>query len=118
MAKTSPRQAPAARRLRHLARLWAPVSARPRLLLSVAVGLLAGLLLSLADTGGLLPRPVTRLIVAWNAGAWLYLALAGWMMVAATPSQIGGFLMALRLRGETVEEITAAARVMRGRPTA
>lgn len=89
MAKTSPRQAPAARRLRHLARLWAPVSARPRLLLSVAVGLLAGLLLSLADTGGLLPRPVTRLVVAWNAGAWLYLALAGWMMVAATPSQIG-----------------------------
>ncbi|GAB3115681.1 anthranilate phosphoribosyltransferase [Novispirillum itersonii] len=33
----------------------------------------------------------------------------------ATPSQIGGFLMALRLRGETVEEITAAARVMRGK---
>ncbi len=31
----------------------------------------------------------------------------------ATPSQIGGFLMALRARGETVVEITAAARVMR-----
>ena len=26
----------------------------------------------------------------------------------ATPSQMGGFLMALRVRGETVEEITGA----------
>ena len=31
----------------------------------------------------------------------------------ATPSQMGGFLMALRVRGETVEEITGAARIMR-----
>jgi len=31
----------------------------------------------------------------------------------ATPSQIGGFLMALRTRGETVDEFTAAAAVMR-----
>jgi anthranilate phosphoribosyltransferase len=31
----------------------------------------------------------------------------------ATPSQMGGFLMALRVRGETVEEITGAVTVMR-----
>ncbi len=31
----------------------------------------------------------------------------------ATPSQIAGFLMALRVRGETVEEITGAVTVMR-----
>lgn len=34
---------------------------------------------------------------------------------AATPSQIGGFLMALRTRGETVDEITGAAGAMRAR---
>lgn len=31
----------------------------------------------------------------------------------ATPAQMGGFLMALRVRGETVEEITGAVRAMR-----
>lgn len=35
------------------------------------------------------------------------------MSGAATPAQIGGFLMALRVRGETVEEITGAVEVMR-----
>ena len=33
----------------------------------------------------------------------------------ATPSQIGGFLMALRTRGEVVEEYAAAAAVMRAK---
>lgn len=35
------------------------------------------------------------------------------MSGAATPSQIGGLLMALRVRGETVDEITAAVEIMR-----
>ena len=32
-----------------------------------------------------------------------------------TPSQMGGFLMALRVRGETVEEITGAVAAMRAK---
>lgn len=35
----------------------------------------------------------------------------------ATPAQIGGFLIALRMKGETVEEIAAAAGVMRSLAT-
>ena len=35
------------------------------------------------------------------------------MTGAATPAQIGGFLIGLRMKGETVEEIAAAAEVMR-----
>jgi anthranilate phosphoribosyltransferase len=34
---------------------------------------------------------------------------------AATPAQMGGFLMALRVRGETVDEYAAAASVMRAK---
>ena len=34
---------------------------------------------------------------------------------AATPAQIGGLLMAMRVRGETVEEMAAATRAMRAR---
>src|SRR4030042_2834782 len=36
----------------------------------------------------------------------------------ATDAQIGAFLAALRMKGETVEEITGAARIMRRKATA
>src|SRR5947208_8262504 len=36
----------------------------------------------------------------------------------ATPSQMGAFLMPLRVRGESVDEITGAARIMRAKALA
>jgi len=48
-------------------------------------------------------------LTAEQAGAAFTIMMDG----DATPTQIGGFLMGLRVRGETVDEITAGARVMR-----
>lgn len=42
-------------------------------------------------------------------------AFATFFEGTATPAQMGGFLMALRTRGETVDEIAAAAAVMRAK---
>lgn len=49
----------------------------PRLLISLAIGAAAAF--ALPEDG--YTRGVTRWILAWNAGAWLYLLLTGWMMV-------------------------------------
>ena len=35
----------------------------------------------------------------------------------ATPAQIAAFITALRMKGETVEEVTGAARIMRQKAT-
>ena len=43
----------------------------------------------------------------------MHAVMRAMMQGEATPAQIGGLLVALRLKGESVAEITAAARVMR-----
>ncbi len=48
----------------------------------------------------------------------MYGVMRAIMTGAATPAQIGGLLIGLRMKGETVDEITAAARVMRELATA
>jgi anthranilate phosphoribosyltransferase len=63
-----------------------------------------------------------RLIQKVSTGATLEsseirTALEIMMSGIATPAQMGAFLMALRVRGETVEEITGAAQLMRAKMT-
>jgi anthranilate phosphoribosyltransferase len=47
------------------------------------------------------------------SGEDMYDVMQRIMTGQATPAQIGGFLVGLRMKGETVDEITAAAQVMR-----
>jgi uncharacterized membrane protein len=54
--------------------LLAGLRARPQLLGSITLGVVAGTL-SPGDW-----HVVTRCLVGWNVGVWLYLALIGWMM--------------------------------------
>jgi anthranilate phosphoribosyltransferase len=65
----------------------------------------------MTDLKPLIAAACTRPLTRAEAEAAFSLLFAG----EATPAQIGGFLMALRTRGETVEEYAAAAAVMRAR---
>lgn len=64
---------------RHRSLLIRQIRARPRLIISLLVGVLVFFLLP----ESLGHRTITRLIVAWNAGACLYLALVTQMMFKA-----------------------------------
>jgi len=67
--------------------------------------------MTLTDLKPLIAAAADRTLSRAEAEAAFDLLFAG----NATPAQMGGFLMALRTRGETVEEYTAAAAVMRAR---
>ena len=67
------------------------IKARPRLLLSAVVGILTVLVLQRVSD---LPR-IACIIVGWNAGACLYLALAGRMIVSSSHE---------RMRARALEE--------------
>ena len=53
---------------------------RPRLFIVFAIGVLTGLLLPT----GIASQPISRWLIAWNVGAWLYVALAAVMMVRSS----------------------------------
>ena len=50
---------------------------RPRLFIVAALGVLTGLFLP----HGIASQPISRWLIAWNVGAWLYVALAAQMMI-------------------------------------
>ena len=53
---------------------------RPRLFIVAVIGVLTGLLLP----HGIASQPISRWLIAWNVGAWLYVALAAVMMVRSS----------------------------------
>jgi len=61
---------------------WRIVRARPRLFGCLFLAIVIGLVQP-SDW-----RPVTRLLLAWNAGIWAYLISASWMMFSATQESI------------------------------
>jgi anthranilate phosphoribosyltransferase len=61
-----------------------------------------------------MPTAIGRVIDGENLATDEMTDVMGLIMTGeATPAQIGGFLVGLRMKGETVDEITGAARVMR-----
>ena len=53
---------------------------RPRLYIVAALGVLTGLFLP----HGIASQPISRWLIAWNVGAWLYVALAAVMMIRSS----------------------------------
>ena len=53
---------------------------RPRLFIVIAIGVLTGLILPT----GIASQPISRWLIAWNVGAWLYVALAAAMMIRSS----------------------------------
>jgi uncharacterized membrane protein len=58
------------------------VRARPRLLIAVTLGIVGAVLMPERWSA------VTRALAAWNLMVWLYLFLAGWLMLRATPVRV------------------------------
>ncbi len=65
---------------RPLKRLLHVFRVRPRLFIVALIGLLTGLLLP----HGIASQPVSRWLIAWNVGAWLYILLAAVMMLRSS----------------------------------
>jgi anthranilate phosphoribosyltransferase len=66
----------------------------------------------------MIKEAIARLVEAKDLSEAMMIDVFGQIMAGeATPAQIGAFVVALRMKGETVEEITGAARVMRSRVT-
>ena len=63
-----------------LKRLVHVFKVRPRLFVVIALGVLTGWLLP----QGIASQPISRWLIAWNVGAWLYVTLAAVMMIRSS----------------------------------
>ncbi|MBN9117261.1 MAG: DUF1345 domain-containing protein [Pandoraea sp.] len=61
----------------------------PRLLIAIALGVLAGLFVQVFVSGEF--STITRILIGWNTGAWSYLAMIWLMMVTAPKRSIERF---------------------------
>jgi uncharacterized membrane protein len=66
-------------------RILRQLHARPRLFIAAAIALAVGL--ALPASAAL--QPVTRVLIAWNTGTLLYVALAATMMIRSSPQKMG-----------------------------
>ncbi|MGN6526246.1 MAG: DUF1345 domain-containing protein [Burkholderiaceae bacterium] len=83
MSSTTPTPTPARHHAHHrtpLARIVHLVRVRPRLFIVALLGVAVGLLLP----DRVAAHGVTRWLIAWNAGAWLYIVLAAAMMIRSS----------------------------------
>jgi uncharacterized membrane protein len=65
-------------------RILPHVRARPRLFIATAIGLTVGLVLP----AEFFPHPVTRILIGWNTGTVLYVALAATMMIRSSSQKM------------------------------
>ena len=65
-------------------RIARQLHARPRLLIATAIALTAGCVLP----ASVAVQPVTRMLIAWNTGTILYVALAATMMIRSSPQKM------------------------------
>ena len=78
----TPPAAEAEERPNRATRLLRIVQGRPRLFTSMLFGITVGVLLPTQW------RPITRLLIGWNAATWLYFALSAIMMLSASHETI------------------------------
>lgn len=87
-------------------RFAAHVSARPRLVSAAAVGIAAAVLLPASLS------PTSRGLLGWNAAVWLYLLLAGQMMLRADHHRLRRAAVAQAESAGTVLAIVSVAAVV------
>ena len=79
---------------------------RPRMMSAVAIGIAAGVLVPHID------RAVTRVLIGWNVGVWLLLALIAWLMREADHERMRRAAIAQAESAPTVLAVIVVAAIV------